>query len=216
MFSYLAILDYEHLDNGIFLNAFAQAVAQQGESRGVIIHGDSAYTERIMQTGVIREEAQERSIRDLNNRLVALLADNGVSCIGLNGYQRDIITTDSNGDVTIDIDYLNTLPPQPLLLLSNLVRDQKSGGVHALNLADLAYAMQQQFGLDAIFSFSLDDKQEIFNKDEELEHTSWKALSESVKSNLPEVVRNSNFSLYLTNTHGFSKIPKITHGTYID
>ena len=32
-----------------------------------------------------------RSIKDLNHRIVALLADNSVSGIGINGYQKNII-----------------------------------------------------------------------------------------------------------------------------
>ncbi len=71
---YIAVLDYEHLDNGMFLTAFAKALSQQ-KSRGIILHGDSEYTERLIQTGIMREEATIRAMKDLNHRLVALFAD---------------------------------------------------------------------------------------------------------------------------------------------
>ena len=83
---FLAILDYEHLDNGVFLTSFAKSLAQK-EKRGLIIHGDSEHTERIIQTGVMRDEARIRAIKELNHRLVALFADEGVSTIALNGFQ---------------------------------------------------------------------------------------------------------------------------------
>ena len=116
-FAYIAVLDYDHLDNGLFLKTFANAIANHKE-RGLILHSDSQYTDRIIQTGVMREDARIRAIKDLNNRLIALFADEGISAIGLNGYQRELISM-AGDDITIDVEQLNKLPDQPVLLLSS-------------------------------------------------------------------------------------------------
>lgn len=216
MYSYLAILDYHHLDNGMFLNAFAQSIAQQGESRGIVIHGDSQYTERIMQTGVMREEARIRSIKDLNNRLVALFADNGVSCIGLNGYQKEMITVDESDNISIDTDYLNTLPPQPLLLLSNLARVKPSGSLQALSLGKLASALHEQLNLDATLAFTLDDRKEIFKERDEIEHKEWGNVDNEFLSNLPEEIQQFKCPIYITTTHGFGQIPNLKRATFLN
>lgn len=91
--SYIAVLDFENLDNGIFLHAFAQALARH-QRPGIIIHGDSEYTNRIMQTGVMRDDASRRAIKDLNLRLTALLADAGVPAVAMHGFHKDAIQVD--------------------------------------------------------------------------------------------------------------------------
>ena len=98
----LALLDRDHLDQTFFLKSLAKelAGAQQAGIRVVLLHGDSPYTDRIMQEGVMREEASSRAARDLNHRLVALLADAGVSAIGLVGRQRGLLTRADGGRQT--------------------------------------------------------------------------------------------------------------------
>lgn len=216
MFSYLAILDYHHLDNGMFLNAFSQAITRHGESRGIVIHGDSQYTERIMQTGVMREEARIRSIRDLNNRLVALFADNGVSCIGLNGYQRELITVDEQEEISVDTNYINTLPKTPLLLLSNLAYERASGSFRALGLGELASALQKQLNLDASIAFTLDDRKEIFAQREQIEHKEWNNIDKEFLSNLPEEIQQPKRPIYITTTNGFGEIPNLKKATLLN
>lgn len=216
MFSYLAILDYHHLDNGMFLNAFAQAIANQGQSRGFVIHGDSQYTERIMQTGIMREEARTRSIKDLNNRLVALLADNGVACIGLNGYQRELITVDQNSNIKVDTEYLNTLPPQPLLLLSNLVQVKSSDSLEALSLGKMASALHEQLDLDASIAFTLDDRKEIFAEDNKIEHKKWEDIDDEFLNNMPEEIQEIKRPIYITTTNGFGQIPNLKQATFLN
>ena len=49
----------------------------------------SEYTDRLMQTGMMREDARKRAVMDLNRRLITLFADHGVSAIGLNGFQKN-------------------------------------------------------------------------------------------------------------------------------
>src|SRR5690554_5498427 len=120
---YIAVIDYEHLDNGMFLTAFARSLAQQKGSRGLIIHGGSDYAERLLQTGVMREDAVVRATRDLNHRLIALFADHGVAAIGLNAYQKSLIRMTESGP-ELDIGQFRRLPKQPHLLISNLIEDE--------------------------------------------------------------------------------------------
>lgn len=121
---YIAFIDYEHLDNSLFLKALAGGTASQGHrvTPRIFVHGDSEYTERLIQTGMMRKDASFRAIKELNRRLVALFADYGVSAIGLNGYQRKVASYDPESDkLTIDHQYLLSLPSVSIVIISNLV-----------------------------------------------------------------------------------------------
>ena len=159
---FLAVLDYEHLDNGMFLTTFAKTLSKKNK-RGIIIHGESEYTERIIQTGVMRDEATIRSIKDLNHRLVALFADEGVSTIALNGYQKSTIKY-KNGELIIDTGYLANLPEQPMILLSSLAEDAESGKPVNIPLPLLAGSLKHAFEIPEITIFSKKENVEIFSE----------------------------------------------------
>lgn len=116
--SYIAVLDYDNLDNGIFLQSFAEAISRHPQP-GLILHGDSEYTERILQTGVMRDEATRRAMKDLNLRLVALLADAGVPAISMHGYHKDAICQDQRGHLHVRPEILRH-PPGTAMVLSAL------------------------------------------------------------------------------------------------
>ena len=160
---YIAVLDYEHLDNGVFLTTFARSLAQK-KKRGIIIHGDSEYTDRIIQTGVMREDARVRAIKELNHRLVALFADEGVSTIALNGFQKNLITSYKRG-LVLDKRQLMNLPPQPILLISNLVRKSDSGQLMPVPLPQLANKLSSSFDIKEVILFSTDESADIIQKD---------------------------------------------------
>lgn len=163
---FLAVLDYEHMDNGMFLTSFAKALSKK-KKRGLIIHGESEYTERIIQTGVMREEAVKRAIKELNHRLIALFADEGVSTIGINGFQKSLITTDGE-QITADKSQIEHLPPQPMLLLSSLALNTTTGDKEPVPLSDLSYVLQQTFQIDEITIFSKNEASDII--DEQLDN----------------------------------------------
>jgi len=140
---YLALLDYNHLDNTLFLTAFAKALAQHGNRKGIIVHGDSSHTERLIQTGMMRQDAQKRAVRDLNRRMIGLLADEGVSAIGLHGEQKELIRNES-GTLVLDHKQLKKLPEIPVLLLSNLVAD--AGSTSMVPLEKLGPFLAQELG----------------------------------------------------------------------
>lgn len=209
--TYLVALDYEHLDNGMFLTAFAGALAQHSRPRIIIVHGDSAYTERIIQTGVMRDEALRLSIKGLNHRLVSLFADEGVSCIGLNGYQREFISRNDSG-LHVNTDYLENLPQQPVLLLSNLVHDARYDQPQPVELPQLTATLQQALNPDEVFLFSRNDADEIIQNDLP-EKLCWDSLEADFKEQyLPAEFRNSQLSLRLTTARLFRNLPD-TSGT---
>lgn len=160
---FLAVLDYDHLDNGVFLTSFAKSLAQK-KHRGLIIHGDSEHTERIIQTGVMRDEARVRAIKELNHRLVALFADEGVSTIALNGFQKSLITYDGK-TLEIDKKQIDNLPEHPMILISNLALDVASNEYVPIPLTKMATALSQKFDIAEVTVFSIDDSSDFIKQD---------------------------------------------------
>ena len=163
---YLFVLDYEHLDNGLFLTSIAQILGQLQNREQVpvmVVHGESEYTERLIQTGIMREEATVRAIKDLNHRLIALFADEGVSAVGINGYQRECIQL-KDGELKFDRDYFETLHQGPVLLLSNLVLDQHSDPV-PVQMDRFVENVYREFKPDQIVLFSKYDHTFTSDKD---------------------------------------------------
>lgn len=161
--NFLAVLDYDHLDNGVFLSSFAKALSKK-EKRGIIIHGDSEHTERIIQTGVMRKEARIRAIKELNHRLVALFADEGVSTIALNGFQKSLLTVDGNS-IHFDSKQIEALPKQPMILISNLGFDVNANDYVTVPLSDMAVLLANEFGIGEVTVFSIDDASDIIKQD---------------------------------------------------
>lgn len=202
MKQYIAALDYEHLDNGVFLTSLAASISQQQQVRSIIVHADSAYTERVMQTGVMREEAKVRSIKDLNHRLIALFADQGVSAIGINGYQRKFITL-RDGGLHLDRSFYQGLPRQSVLLISCLVWNASTSSPVAISLAQMASFLRSSLEADAVFGFLKNDKSELFTLGNSAT-MQWDNLpSGFVDSNLPEELRAFNKPLQLTTARDF-------------
>ncbi len=163
MIDFLAVLNYEHLDNGLFLTTFAKSLKRR-EKRGLILHEDSEYTERIIQTGVMRDEAIIRCYKDLNHRLVALFADEGISTIGLNGYQKNLI---KKVDDSLEIDFhsLNNLPGEPMILLSSIGLCKKSGKPIPVSISNVASSLRKEFNVPLIDLFSIKENSEIIKED---------------------------------------------------
>lgn len=199
---YIAALDYEHLDNGVFLASLASAISQQENVRSIIVHGDSAYTERVMQTGVMREQAKIRTIKDLNHRLVALFADQSVSAIGINGYQRKFITH-SNGNLDLDASFFESLPSQPVLLISTLVWDAESDSPVSVPLAEMVSFLKSELQAESIFAFSKADKNEIIVS-EKPQKMNWENMpDEFAGEHLPEEFQQFKKPLHLTTARDF-------------
>lgn len=210
-FSYIAALDYDHLDNGLFLKSFADAIAAHKE-RGLIIHGDSDYTERIMQTGVMREDARIRAIKDLNNRLVALLADEGVSAIGLNGYQRELIRI-KNGTFRVDIDQFKRLPDQPVLLISSLVYSDDTGKPAAATLKDIIYALQNALNINDTFLFTRSEENDVIKKNLPATITEAEDPDTFIQNNIPAEFHQFKSTAQLISPDDFRHYPDVKNST---
>lgn len=209
---YIAALDYEHLDNGVFLTTLARSLSQQQDNdkiRSIIIHADSEYTERIMQTGVMREQARVRSVKDLNNRLVALFADQGVSTIGINPNQRNFITL-KDGRLRLDRSFLNSLPEEPVLLLSTLVEDLDNQQPVVLELKRLLTFLNNEIDADEVFIFTKSDEAEVFTTSDELKSLQWDALDDSYKKQqIPDELENLSLTVRMTTARDFNQLPSL-------
>ena len=202
---YLAILDYDHLDDPFFMKQFATALSNQKHTSAVIVHGDSAYTDRIMQTGVMREEARIRSIKDLNHRLVALLADHGESSIGLHGYQKELVQRTEKGDLKIRSEWFEHRPPQTHLIISNLVHDSHNNKTVAVPLAKLSEELLLQVGFEPILIFP-EGKPEVAPSSEETKPVV--STDDRIpEMRIPEQLKPPPRGSVLCSLNSFSKLP---------
>ncbi len=206
---YLAALDYEHLDNGVFLTSLARAISRQDNVRPILIHGDSEYTERVIQTGVMRDEAIVRSIKDLNHRLIALLADQGVSTIGINGYQREFITLE-NDSLSLDKSFFKGLPGRSALLISTLVLDASSGKPIPITLTRLASFLRDELEIEEFFIFSASDSDEVYTKERKPDAMKWDDMDEEYQEIfIPNEFKQFDSPLRLTTAREFDQIPDL-------
>ncbi len=203
---YIAIIDYEHLDHSLFMKSFSEAMAQQVGCSGIILHGDSAYTERLIQTGTMRDEATIRSTRDLNHRIVALLADNGVAGIGLNGYQKQIIKKTGN-TLHINDSWIEERPAGTHLVLSNLIWDADAQKIVSMPLHTLAEALTIQLNRDTVVIFSTDDDYEsIFLKNNSDDETSAGQVLD-FSNKIPKELDPPPINSFLSSLRAFGDLP---------
>jgi|AntRauTorcE11897_2_1112592.scaffolds.fasta_scaffold14303_3 hypothetical protein len=209
---FIAVLDHEHLDNSLFLTSFAKSIAALGDRKGLIIHGDSPYTDRLIQTGMMREDARLRAIKDLNKRLIGLFADQGIPTIGIHGFQKNLITKKCQ---TIEIDKagLHSLHTVPNLLLSNLVAN--NGEVDHIPLADFTRMLSAHFDDIDVLLFSKNEKDEILISEAKTEMI-WTDLPENFYEEvLPEEFQNFNFPVKITTATELSNWPNLKKVTEI-
>ncbi|MEX0608949.1 MAG: hypothetical protein WD016_04930 [Balneolaceae bacterium] len=212
MSPYLAFLDRHHLENTIFLTAFAKSLAKQGNRRGIIIHGDSEYTERLIQTGMMREDAQIRAAKDLNRRLVGLFADNGVSTIGIHGFQKGLVTKTENG-LLLNKKKLQSIHSTPCLLISNLAEEKEE--TISVNLPELARLFSDTFEDAEVVLFSKNERDEILTSSG-VKDVSWEEISSDFEKNtLPEEFINFNYPAVLTTATDFANWPNLKKMTKI-
>jgi hypothetical protein len=209
---YIAALDYAHLDNPIFLTTLARSLSQQQKKSGVrsiILHSDSAYTERVIQTGVMRDEARIRAVKDLNHRLVALFADEGISTIGINPSQRNFITL-SEGQLKMDHSFLDHLSRQPVLLLSTLVQNVDAKLPAVFDLAKMASFLADELRADELIIFSKSDESEIFTNTDQVDEMNWKTLDDSFReTRIPDEFAHLNRPIRLTSARDFNQVPDL-------
>lgn len=157
----LIAIDYKNLDNGLFLKAFAESLARITYPEIMIVHSDSEYTQRVMQLGIMRDEAQMRSIKDLNHRLVTLLSDNGVPCIGINGYQKHAATINDKG-ITFNEKVFSLIPRGVRSVISASAIDINNGLPVLVDLSAFMIELAEFTGCNEITVFDNDEKEHFF------------------------------------------------------
>lgn len=212
---YIAVLDHEHLDNGLFLSSFARALSSH-KGRGIILHSDSKYTDRLIQTGMMREGARIRAIKDLNHRLVALFADEGVATIGVNGYQRELIKTSEDGEFIVDTKQFHNFPVEPMLLVSSLIYSEKSKTSVSSPIEDVANALRQNLDIEHVILFSISESGDIIKENLPERITNSEKNRSFIEEKVPKEFRDINFKTYLTTARDFSDFPKMKNFTVLE
>lgn len=205
---YVVLLDHDHLGNNLFLKSFAQSISRQKNAKGIILHGDSIYTDLIIQTGVMREDARFRSTREINTRLVGLLADEGIPAIGINGYQKEIVSYNSEDEeIKLNKPFFDGIPGQTFLVLSNLIKHDKEEVPQPYPLIHLAEILQKELELDGIFAFKNSEEEEVIIKNDLPERLYWNNLDENFKKKyLPDELRETRCSFNLVTSRSFMHI----------
>lgn len=210
--SFIAVLDHEHLENSVFLTSFASSLAKLGDRKGLVVHGDSPYTDRLIQTGMMREDARLRAIKDLSKRLIGLFADQGVATIGLHAFQKGLVRKVGE-QLTFDIDSFNQLHEVPNLLLSCLV--QENDEATFLPLPDFVKMLSNEFEEAEILLFSKSEKDEFLISNSE-KHLSWNELPPSFREkSLPEEFQNFGQPVKITTATDLLNWPKLKKVTKI-
>ncbi|HET8866503.1 MAG TPA: hypothetical protein VFM80_12475 [Gracilimonas sp.] len=210
--SFIAVLDHEHLENSIFLTSFARSLAKHGDRKGIIVHGDSPYTDRLIQTGMMREDARLRAIKDLNKRLIGLFADQGVATIGIHGFQKGLIKKEAN-DINLDMDALNDFHKAPNLLISNLV-EENGESVH-VPLTDFTRSLSESLTETEILIFSKNEKDDILISETDMK-LSWSDISnEFAEASLPKEFHDFGYPLKMTTATDFANWPNLKKVTHI-
>lgn len=212
MTKYIAVLDREHLENKLFLTSFARSLSAQGSRKGIIIHGDSEYTERLIQTGMMRKDARERAVKDLNRRLIGLFADHGVSTIGVHGYQKQLLEENENG-LTLNTGELNRLPETPVLLISSLIRSKN--GTAYCETDRLGGFLSSRLEEYELVIFSNNEQDEIIKSGQKNE-MKWSELEdEFIESTIPNEFKSYNSELNLMSANDFGNWPDAESRTRI-
>jgi len=188
-FDYLALLDYEHLDQHFFMKSLVKELAKEPHKRGILLHGDSPLTDRIMQEGVMRQEAQIRATKELNHRLVGLLADEGIPALGLHAYQKGLITP----ELTVSKASWDSLPSIPVIVLSTLI-GQHEKAQEMRSLTEIQLAVASQLPISEVIGFSLLDYLEwnLHSVPSSLiEQGTLELESEFVREHLPTEIQSS-------------------------
>lgn len=215
MKNYLAVLDFNHLENPIFLKSFAQSLSNHGVRKGIIIHGDSEYTDRLMQTGMMREDARKRAVMDLNRRLITLFADHGVPAIGLNGFQKELISK-KNDDLIINHPSLEELPQAPILLISSLIASFDRKEPIYISPFQLAIQLVKQLDNYILTIFSQSEYAEVFTQRTDKSSYMWENLdTKFLEKHLSEEQRSLGVEAILTTSLGFAEWPNPKNSTLI-
>jgi hypothetical protein len=209
----IAALDYSHLDNEPFLLSLAQSVSGCANFHPLIIHGSSSLTERIIQQGVMRDEAEVQCIKTLNHRLVNLFADESVSALGIHAYQKKAITF-KNDRLHINCNFFNNLPPVSIFL-STLVWNADTESVKHVELPRMAHFIQKELSIEPVYCFKMQENRKN-NIHEKFEEVSWGELPRDfAEKYIPPELQNYNQPLRLLSVQSFGDSARKNRSVFI-
>lgn len=213
MSNFIAVLDREHLENKLFLTSFAKSLASINGSKGIVIHGDSEYTERLIQTGMMRKDARERAVKDLNRRLVGLFADQGVPAVGVHGYQKNLVSRDEDGTLNLQEEEIHQLPDVPCLLISSLVQISGNNETEYSGLDEFAALFHHSLQNYRVVLFSKNEQDEILISGEN-KSLAWEEMDKKMmEETIPEEFRQFREPAILASATDFGNWPALKNMT---
>lgn len=155
---YFLYLDDYHAGDVHFLQSLARALAKMdARPAPILVHGSGEHAERMLEAngifrqregGVIQIESAaehalvERSMRRLNQKLVALLTDAVVSSVGVVGTQRRTLVVKDGAINGAGGAWLGALTAQGVVpAVAALARDEASGRTGEIPVADAVAAL---------------------------------------------------------------------------
>jgi hypothetical protein len=158
----LILIDYIHLDNALFMKSLAQEIGRINDKHEVmLIHGTSPYQERLKAAGYEHNKARLRSSKELNRRMIALLADEGVAAVGIHAFQRSLFSRDNKSkQLMVNTETLKTMNLTSTLVLSNV--GQIDDDVYdLLSISEMAEALLRQTDYEYCFTFPATEKMNV-------------------------------------------------------
>ena len=176
---HLIYLDREHLGDQLYMQGLAQRFSESpsGEPSCILVHGSGEKVERTLEAegyfpertrGVldVSEDSHralvERAVREVNQEVVALLTDEVVSTVGVQGDSRGLLQRSEEGEVqTGAVGWVEALVKQRVLpVVSALAQDASADAVREIWTADalvaLADACADTFEPKAVFFTTTD------------------------------------------------------------
>ncbi|MDI6400439.1 hypothetical protein QLX67_00395 [Balneolaceae bacterium ANBcel3] len=149
--NYLILIDAVSGGDVVFLKSLATAIGRHKKSRGIILHSDNLLSGLSSEADPSDSQFVDRSIRELNKKLVALFADYGIPVIGMHGYQKSIIQIDAS-EIRFEKAWFDAIPSGVSLVLSNLVLDTSTSNRTTLPQGVLADSIVSAFGLKQLIT----------------------------------------------------------------
>lgn len=158
MNSIILLLDQAQLEQPMFMKLFAQKLRTFKNHRLILIHPDNKYTKELIEHGAEPKQAKERAIKEINLKLISLLADQNIPAIGYHGYQRNTVCKNESGSYDLDSSLLKQHPDSVALVFSTLILDKTKNEVDEIEPLHLAQLLKKELQFDEIFCFAVSEK----------------------------------------------------------
>jgi acetylglutamate kinase len=160
---YLVYLDRHHLGDDLFLKSLAQQLSEAGTEAlpCLLVHGSGEKVERTLEArghfpertdGVLDVETEdqrklvERAVREVNQEIVAILTDEVVSTVGIQGVDRGLFHMPASGEPlrADNAGWISALVKQHVVpVVSALVEAPDTGAVREVGTGEAVRALAQ-------------------------------------------------------------------------